>query len=366
MKPTLIRYIAPLYGDRGRGAKRGMKGYVMAVFLGLAGIAFFAFITASNDHKTIRIAAAEYHVKQACYKIARNVYSELIVQNQMLSWHFYAIVGIILLLEWTKPVYIRSGAFSVSFFFDFLWFLQNALFVSNIKPMYQRFLWQFYHSYLDFLQVDMINAWPLAGQILLAVLAADFTRWLHHLLRHKVMLFWHFHAVHHSQRDINLFTDLRVHPIDWLIVAGVSFIPFSSLRVNIALESFAGWYMFGLWYARFYHSNIKTNLGILRYIMVTPQSHRIHHSRKKEHQNKNYGAIFSIWDHLFGTQYQNYDEYPETGIDDAAFPHETELGWRATLDTLFLQLVYPFELAFRSVTGMVAPKRAAVSGIKSP
>jgi sterol desaturase/sphingolipid hydroxylase (fatty acid hydroxylase superfamily) len=361
MKPSPIRTIAPLYGESGRGAKRSIKGYVIAILLGLAGIAFFGFIMASSDYKTIRTAAAEYHVKQACeacYKIARNVYSELIVQNHMLSWHFYALVGIILLLEWAQPVYVRSRAFSVSFIFDFLWFLQNALLVSILLPVYLDVLWRFYHFYLGFSEIDMITAWPLPAQILLAVLATDLIKWLHHVLRHKVMLFWYFHAVHHSQRDINLFTDLRVHPVDWLIEAGVSFIPFSLLRADIALQSFTGWYLFRLWYARFYHSNIKTNLGLLRYILVTPQSHRIHHSRRPEHQNRNYGAIFSIWDHLFGTQYRNYDEYPETGIDDAAFPHETGLGWRTTLSTLLLQLVYPFERVFRSVTGVILQRRA--------
>jgi len=93
---------------------------------------------------------------------------------------------------------------------------------------------------------------------------------------------------------------------------------------------------------------------MLRYIMVTPQSHRIHHSRKVEHRDKNYGAIFSIWDHLFGTQYRNYEEYPETGLEDPGFLHETELGWRRTARTFVVQLVYPFEMAFRSITEMTS------------
>jgi sterol desaturase/sphingolipid hydroxylase (fatty acid hydroxylase superfamily) len=158
---------------------------------------------------------------------------------------------------------------------------------------------------------------------------------------------------------MNLFTDLRVHPIERLIETGVAFIPFLSLRSDIALASLAGWHLFGIWYARFYHSNIKSNLGMLRYILVTPQSHRIHHSLKMEHRDKNFGAIFSIWDHLFGTQYRVYDEYPATGLNDPAFPYETELGWHRTTDTLWHQLVYPFQLAFRSAIGLTARRQAA-------
>ena len=354
--------MSPLGG--GGNTKRGMQRYVITILLALVGIAFFGLIVTANDYKTMPIATVGDHDKQACepcYKIARNVYRELIVQNRMLSWHFYALVAIILLLEWTQPVYLRPRAFSVSFVFDFLWLVQNAFWVSILLPVYLDVLWRFYHFHLGFSDINMITTWPLVAQILLAVVATDLVKWLHHILRHKVMLFWYFHAVHHSQRDLNLFTDLRVHPVDWLIEAGVSFIPFSLLRVDIALQSFVGWYLFRLWYARFYHSNIKTNLGLLRYILVTPQSHRIHHSRRPEHQNRNYGAIFSIWDHLFGTQYRNYDEYPETGIDDAAFPHETGLGWRTMLSTLLLQLVYPFERAFRSVTGVILPKTSGMS-----
>ena len=75
----------------------------------------------------------------------------------------------------------------------------------------------------------------------------------------------------------------------------------------------------------------------------------------KDHQNKNFGAIFSIWDHLFGTQYGNYEEYPETGLEVPGLLDETELGWRKTAQTLVGQLVYPFEMAFKSI--IVMPSR---------
>ena len=307
-------------------------------------------------------AGAQYHVQQTCepcYKAVRKLYHVTIVKTQLLSWYFYALVGLILLLEWAKPVYVKSSAFSVAFFHDFLWFFLNALFMGILIPIYQVSLARSYHSYLGFMRVDMIEVWPIAGQILVAVLVADFIQWFHHLLRHKIMLFWCFHTVHHSQRDMNLFTDLRVHPVERLIEASVAFIPFLSLRTDIALVSLSGWFLFGSWYARFYHSNIKTNLGILRYILVTPQSHRIHHSRKMEHRDKNFGAIFSIWDHLFGTQYRKYDEYPETGLEDPGYLHETESGWRRTARMLVVQLVCPFEMAFRSAATMISRRATA-------
>jgi sterol desaturase/sphingolipid hydroxylase (fatty acid hydroxylase superfamily) len=95
------------------------------------------------------------------------------------------------------------------------------------------------------------------------------------------------------------------------------------------------------WYTRFYHGNIRTNLGPLRYVLVTPQSHRIHHSIEPRHLDTNFGALFSIWDRLFGTQYRGHDEYPETGIADAAFPHEAKGDLRSLLVTPLAQMAYP-------------------------
>lgn len=329
----------------------GERRPVSAMLLGFVAVALLAIFAGCSDPETTSIAAMLSLAKQACepcYSVLRELYFAL-VQSELLSWHFYALVGVILILQWIQPVYKGSRVFAAPFFHDFLWFLVNLLFVGMVLPIYQTLLFRIYHSSLGFLHADIIKTWPLAGQILVAVFVADFIRWFHHLLRHKVALCWYFHTVHHSQRDMNLFTDLRVHPAERLIEAGVSFIPFLSLRVDIALASFSGWNMFGIWYARFYHSNIKTNLGILRYMMVTPQSHRIHHSRRQEHQDTNFGAIFSIWDHIFGTQYRKYDEYPETGIDDPSFPYESDSTWQTRVGSLFLQLIYPFRLAFRSL-----------------
>ena len=327
-----------------------MKGCIGIVGLGI--VALFGVIMAYQDYAAVDLARAKYHAEEACepcYTAVRKLYQITVVKTQVLSWYFYALVGLILLLESAKPVSAKLSVVSVAFFHDFLWFLLDALFMGIVIQIYQASLTRFYHSYLGFSRVDMIEAWPVWGQIVVAVLVADFIRWFHHFLRHKIPLFWYFHTIHHSQRDMNLFTDSRVHPVERFIEAGVAFIPFLSLRTDVAIASLAGWNLFGIWYARFYHSNIKSSLGILRYIMVTPQSHRVHHSRMQEHQDKNFGAIFSIWDHLFRTQYRGYDEYPETGLEEREAPQETELGWHRTIGVLLHQLVYPFQLAFRGL-----------------
>ena len=332
----------------------------MVILIVVAALTLFAFLMLDNNRAAKTVAAIGHQIQESCHpchETARKFYFAVLVESQLLSWYFYAFAAMVLLWEGVQPVYRMPRLFSVSFFHDCIWFLLDASFIGILLPVYHGFLFRFYHYHLAFLRVDM-SRWPVAGQIFLALLAADFVRWFHHLARHKVLLFWYFHTIHHSQRDLGPFTDSRVHPVERLVENAISFIPFLSFGTEVTLASFVGYYTFGYWHARFYHSNIKTNLGILRYILVTPQSHRIHHSVKKEHRDKNFGAMFSIWDHLFGTQYRNYDEYPETGIDDVSFPHETELTWPSTLRTLLLQLVYPFELGLRSLTEIGAPKQA--------
>jgi sterol desaturase/sphingolipid hydroxylase (fatty acid hydroxylase superfamily) len=75
--------------------------------------------------------------------------------------------------------------------------------------------------------------------------------------------------------------------------------------------------------------------------LVTPQSHRIHHSIEPEHQDKNFGSLFSIWDFMFGTQVTAWRDYPETGIADQAFPHETSGDIASLLLMPIRQMIYP-------------------------
>ena len=96
-------------------------------------------------------------------------------------------------------------------------------------------------------------------------------------------------------------------------------------------------------HGHFIHSNIKTNLGPLRYVIISPQAHRVHHSIEEKHYDKNFGVTFSIWDQLFNTFYRKYDEYPEAqGVADTEFPIEHNTGWRSFVLVPIRQLIYPF------------------------
>jgi sterol desaturase/sphingolipid hydroxylase (fatty acid hydroxylase superfamily) len=207
------------------------------------------------------------------------------------------------------------------------------------------FSW-FYTTYLSFLTLPLAARLPEAARIVFAILLADLLAWFQHWLKHRVPWLWHFHAVHHSQREINLFTDFRFHFVEYLVSRPIVMIPLMMFGVQV--PHIVVFSLLATWQTRFYHANIRSNLGFLRYIFVTPQSHRIHHSIEPRHADKNFGVMFSFWDRLFKTRVAAHDIYPKTGIEDVSFPLERQKNLASLLFSPLRQLAYPFYAIARS------------------
>lgn len=144
----------------------------------------------------------------------------------------------------------------------------------------------------------------------LAVVALDFAIWFQHLATHKVPVLWRLHRVHHADRDMDVSTAIRFHPIEiglsmlWKIVViyalGASAV--AVLVFEVMLNGFA----------LFNHANLTIPVGIdrwLRRFVVTPDMHRVHHSVQRREHDSNYGFTLSVWDRLFRT----YTDQPEGG-----------------------------------------------------
>lgn len=144
-----------------------------------------------------------------------------------------------------------------------------------------------------------LSSW---SQIILGVLALDLFAYFAHVLLHKSWLGWQFHRVHHSDNAVDVTTAFRQHPgetiwrILWQLAAIVVFgIP---LWVVIVYLIFSGLN------AELEHANIRLNRRVdrlLRLLVVTPNMHKVHHSRDQRETDSNYSNIFSLWDRLFGT-----------------------------------------------------------------
>lgn len=257
--------------------------------------------------------------------------------------YLLAVVGaipIIYLFEYFIPADSKQKRFGAHVTQDVVYFGLVTVFGFTILVWYIYLFEYLYNEYFSFLAFRRISQTGYWTKFILGILLVDFLQWFHHWFRHKVPLLWHFHTVHHSQRKMNMFTDFRYHIFEYLVTEPISIIPFFIL--GFSPPRVIAFVIFTKVLTLFYHSNIKTNLGPLRYILVTPQYHRIHHSIEPEHQDKNFAVIFSFWDRLFGTQHEDEKAYPNTGIRDETFPLETTSRGLGVAQTTLDQFIYSF------------------------
>ena len=178
---------------------------------------------------------------------------------------------------------------------------------------------------------------PVWVEIIIALVFLDFAIWLQHLASHKVPVLWRLHRVHHADRDIDVSTAIRFHPIEialsmlWKVLLVMMF-GFSALSVvlfEVILNSCA----------MFNHANIALPRwldSILRLFIVTPDMHRVHHSVLRREHDTNYGFNLSIWDRIFGT----YTAQPENGHLGM------EVGLKPYLDAKPARLLWCLKLPF--------------------
>jgi sterol desaturase/sphingolipid hydroxylase (fatty acid hydroxylase superfamily) len=155
---------------------------------------------------------------------------------------------------------------------------------------------------------------PIFLAVVVQLLLRGFISFFVHWLNHKVPLLWRLHRVHHMDREIDVSSTLRGHPLEFPIGALIG--------VPLAL-------LFGLspWLLLFYelldaaivvfsHSNValpKTINRWLSYIIVTPNLHRIHHSCTRYETDSNFSAVFPVWDVIFGT-FRQTSETPQKSM----------------------------------------------------
>jgi sterol desaturase/sphingolipid hydroxylase (fatty acid hydroxylase superfamily) len=141
--------------------------------------------------------------------------------------------------------------------------------------------------------------WPMMAQLFLAVLLAELGHYWFHRWAHEWGWLWRFHAVHHSARRLYWLNATRFHPVDLFGLLLFQYVPLFLL--GIPAHSFAVYAIFTGVYGQLQHCNVDVQTGHLRWLFSTPELHRWHHSTVPDEGNSNYGAIFSVWDWVFGT-----------------------------------------------------------------
>jgi sterol desaturase/sphingolipid hydroxylase (fatty acid hydroxylase superfamily) len=175
---------------------------------------------------------------------------------------------------------------------------------------------------------------PLWAAVPLAIVALDLAIYLQHVLFHAVPALWRLHRVHHADLEIDVTTGARFHPIEILLSMGIK------LGVVAALGAPAvAVLLFEVLLnatSMFNHSNVRMPLRldrVLRWLVVTPDMHRVHHSIAARETNSNFGFNLPWWDRLFGTyraQPAAGHEAMTIGIEQFRAPAEQRLDHMLT------------------------------------
>ncbi len=144
--------------------------------------------------------------------------------------------------------------------------------------------------------------WPVWVEMFLAVILLDLVVYLQHVLMHAVPIFWRLHMVHHTDTDFDVTTGVRFHPIE------IAFSMFIKIGAVVLLGASPGAVvMFEVLLnatSMFNHSNVRIPKELdrkLRWFLVTPDMHRVHHSIIPKETNRNFGFNLPWWDRLLGT-----------------------------------------------------------------
>ena len=175
---------------------------------------------------------------------------------------------------------------------------------------------------------------PTWFSVPLAVMALDLAIYLQHVLFHAVPTLWRLHRMHHADLELDVTTGTRFHPIEIILSMGIKLGAVAAMGVPaVAVLAFE---VLLNATSIFNHSNVRIPAWVdrgLRWIVVTPDMHRVHHSILAPETNSNFGFNLPWWDRLFGT----YRDQPAAGhlgmtigIEQFREPAEQRLGCMLT------------------------------------
>jgi sterol desaturase/sphingolipid hydroxylase (fatty acid hydroxylase superfamily) len=206
------------------------------------------------------------------------------------------------------------------------------------------------HQGVGLLHWSPLPAWAAAAVTLLVL---DFALYLQHVLFHALPVLWRLHRLHHADLDVDATTGLRFHPLEIFLSLGIKAavvvllgaVPWAVVAFEVLLNAVSV----------FNHGNVALPERLdrwLRWIVVTPDMHRIHHSTRVVETNSNFGFSVAWWDRLCGT-YRAQPALGQGGMDIGLSDERTPL----TLGQLLL-------LPFRNRTGDAPSAGARLAGLQ--
>ena len=143
---------------------------------------------------------------------------------------------------------------------------------------------------------------PVGVRVAAAIVLFDAWQYLWHRLNHRVPILWRFHAVHHSDADLDATTALRFHTGEIVLssIARLAVLP----ALGLTIQELLVYETVLLPVILFHHSNVRIgdrHDRWMRVIVVTPRMHWVHHSDWRPETDSNFSSILSVWDRIFGS-----------------------------------------------------------------
>ncbi|MCG6871683.1 MAG: sterol desaturase family protein, partial [Gammaproteobacteria bacterium] len=168
-----------------------------------------------------------------------------------------------------------------------------------------------------------------AVNLLLAVLVFEFINYWFHRALHAYPWLWRIHAVHHSDTELDFTTTYRNHPLELFVVAPFT-IP-AVLLLGFPVAVVVSYQLMRMAISITAHSNIRLPKKVdywLRWIVITPDYHRVHHSSDPQFTDSNFAGAFPLWDYVFGTAKAiQWEKHPsmEIGLEYFREPVDSRL-----------------------------------------
>jgi len=158
----------------------------------------------------------------------------------------------------------------------------------------------------------LLNYYSLSATvaIVVSIVAMDFVIYLQHVMVHAVPALWRLHRVHHADLDYDVTTGARFHTVEIILSMLIKFATIIVLGPPVVAVVIFEVVLNAT--AMFNHGNVSLPKGldrVLRWFLVTPDMHRVHHSVEDDEANSNFGFSLPWWDRLFGT----YRDQPRAG-----------------------------------------------------
>ena len=226
------------------------------------------------------------------------------------------IVGFGLLVEKLRPaaeLQMRGVVFNVNYS------VLSRLFFATANPAISGAFISIVNGAGGSLLVLPSRGWGLAAAVAAYTIVMDFGEFIFHRAQHRIPALWAMHSLHHSDPAMNVSTTERHYWAEQVLKAGSIYLAVAFLfKANPAVVH---WYGLISLSNAFFHMNLRVSLGRCAFLLNSPQYHRIHHSRLPEHRDRNFAALFPIFDILTGSYYAaSRDEYPQTGLLDQDKP----------------------------------------------